>query len=45
MQNLKSLTLDSKYDDILKTSNGQIRSILMLLVDGGLDENPRHLKT
>src|SRR6266498_3071178 len=39
MQDLESLTLDSKYDDILKT-NGQIRPIWMLLVDGGPDENP-----
>ncbi|CAB4441827.1 unnamed protein product [Rhizophagus irregularis] len=44
MQDLESLTLDSKYDDMLKTSNGQIRPIWMLLVDGGPDENPRHLK-
>jgi hypothetical protein len=44
MQDLKSLTLDFKYDDMLKTSNGQIRPIWMLLVDGGLDKNPRHLK-
>jgi hypothetical protein len=43
MQDLENLTLNSKYDDTLKT-NRQIRSIWMLLVDGGPDENPRHLK-
>jgi hypothetical protein len=43
MHYLESLTLDSKYDDALKI-NGQIRSIWMLLVDGGPDKNPRHLK-
>src|SRR6266498_3912665 len=44
MQDLESLTLDSKYDDMLKTSNRQIWPIWMLLVDGGPDKNPRHLK-
>ncbi|CAJ0641515.1 2201_t:CDS:1 [Entrophospora sp. SA101] len=43
MQDLKSLTLDPQYDDVLKT-NGEIRPIWVLLVDGGPDENPRHLK-
>ncbi|CAJ0639169.1 5463_t:CDS:2 [Entrophospora sp. SA101] len=44
MQDLESLTLDPQYDDLLKT-NGAIRPIWVLLVDGGSDENPRHLKT
>nr|CAG8683580.1 15397_t:CDS:2 [Entrophospora candida] len=43
MQDLESLTLDPQYDDVLKT-NGEIRPIWVLLVDGGPDENPRHLK-
>ncbi|CAJ0852650.1 2716_t:CDS:2 [Entrophospora sp. SA101] len=43
MQDLESLTLDPQYDDVLKT-NGEIRPIWMLLVNGGPDENPRHLK-
>ena len=43
MQDLESLALNSQYDDALKT-NGQIRPIWILLVDGGPDENPRHLK-
>ncbi|GBB91411.1 hypothetical protein RclHR1_01870006 [Rhizophagus clarus] len=43
MQVLENLTLDPKYNDILKT-NREIRLIWMLLVDGGLDENSRHLK-
>ncbi|GBC33693.2 hypothetical protein GLOIN_2v1783204 [Rhizophagus irregularis DAOM 181602=DAOM 197198] len=41
--NLKNLTLDPKYNDVLKT-NEEIRPIWVLLVDGGLDKNPRHLK-
>ncbi|CAJ0643233.1 11507_t:CDS:2 [Entrophospora sp. SA101] len=41
--NLESLTLDPQYDDVLKT-NGEIRPIWVLLVDGGPDENLRHLK-
>ncbi|CAB5209624.1 unnamed protein product [Rhizophagus irregularis] len=43
MQDLENLTLDPKYNDVLKT-NGEIRPIWVLLVDGGPDENPRHLK-
>ncbi|PKB99677.1 hypothetical protein RhiirA5_429331 [Rhizophagus irregularis] len=43
MQDLNSLTMDSKYDDVLKI-NGNIRPIWILLVDGGPDENPRFLK-
>ncbi len=37
MQDLESLTLDPKYNDVLKT-NGEIRPIWVLLVDGGPDE-------
>jgi len=43
MQDLERLTLDPQYNDILKT-DGEIRPIWVLLVDGGPDENPRHLK-
>ncbi|CAB4421627.1 unnamed protein product [Rhizophagus irregularis] len=43
MQDLESLASNSQYDDALKT-NGMIRPIWILLVDGGPDENPRHLK-
>ncbi|PKB92170.1 hypothetical protein RhiirA5_445748 [Rhizophagus irregularis] len=43
MQDLENLTLDPKYNDVLKT-NEEIRPIWVLLVDGGLDKNPRHLK-
>ena len=43
MQDLESLILDPQYDDVLKT-NGETRPIWVLLVDGGPDENPRHLK-
>ena len=43
MQDLESLASNSQYDDVLKT-NGTIRPIWILLVDGGPDENPRHLK-
>ena len=43
MQDLKSLTLDPQYDDVLKADE-EIRPIWILLVDGGPDENPRHLK-
>ncbi len=43
MQDLESLTLDPKYNDVLK-KNGEIRPIWVLLVDGRPDENPRHLK-
>ncbi|CAB4406867.1 unnamed protein product [Rhizophagus irregularis] len=43
MQDLESLVLDSQYNDVLK-KNGEIRPIWVLLVDGGPDENPRHLK-
>ncbi|CAB4437126.1 unnamed protein product [Rhizophagus irregularis] len=43
MQDLESLVLDPQYNDVLKT-NGEIRSVWVLLVDGGPDENPRHLK-
>jgi hypothetical protein len=43
IQDLINLTINSKYDDILK-ANGQIRPIWILLVDGGPDENPRYLK-
>ena len=43
MQDLENLALDPKYNDVLKT-NGEIRPIWVLLVDGGPDENPRHLK-
>ncbi|CAI2197250.1 6766_t:CDS:2, partial [Funneliformis geosporum] len=43
MQDLERLTLDPQYNDTLKT-DGEIRPIWVLLVDGGPDENPRHLK-
>src|SRR6266542_6118614 len=43
MQDLKSLASNSQYNDVLKM-NGTIRPIWILLVDGGPDENPRHLK-
>ena len=43
MQDLESLVANSRYTDTLK-ANGQIRPIWILLVDGGPDENPRHLK-
>ena len=43
MQDLKNLSLNIQYDNVLKT-DGEIRPIWVLLVDGGLDENPRHLK-
>ncbi|PKY60731.1 hypothetical protein RhiirA4_431338 [Rhizophagus irregularis] len=43
MQDLESLVLDPQYDDVLKTGR-EIRPIWVLLVDGGPDENPRHLK-
>lgn len=43
MQDLENLALDPKYSDVLKT-NGKVRPIWVLLVDGGPDENPRHLK-
>ena len=43
MEDLECLTQDSQYDDVLKF-NGEIRPIWVLLVDGGPDENPRHLK-
>ncbi|CAG8786570.1 13170_t:CDS:2 [Cetraspora pellucida] len=43
MQDLRSLTLDPQYDDVLKF-NEQIKPIWILLVDGGPDENPKHLK-
>ncbi|PKB95214.1 hypothetical protein RhiirA5_437132 [Rhizophagus irregularis] len=43
MQDLKSLTSDPQYDDALKI-NREIRPIWILLVDGGPDENSRHLK-
>ncbi|CAI2198569.1 19150_t:CDS:1, partial [Funneliformis geosporum] len=43
MQDLESLILDPQYDDTLK-ADGEIQPIWILLVDGGPDENPRHLK-
>src|SRR6266498_1046214 len=43
MQDLINLTMNSKYDDILKAS-GQIQPIWILLVDGESDENPKYLK-
>ncbi|PKC03466.1 hypothetical protein RhiirA5_423714 [Rhizophagus irregularis] len=43
MQDLESLLSNSQYDDVLKTDE-TIRPIWILLVDGGPDENPRHLK-
>jgi len=43
MEDLECLTQDSQYDDVLKF-NGEIQLIWVLLVDGGPDENPRHLK-
>ncbi|GBC10440.1 hypothetical protein RclHR1_09630004 [Rhizophagus clarus] len=43
MQDLENLALDPKYNDVLKT-NGEIRPIWVLLVDGDLDKNSRHLK-
>ncbi|CAI2196693.1 7919_t:CDS:1, partial [Funneliformis geosporum] len=43
MQDLKSFISNSQYNDVLKT-NGMVRPIWILLVDGELDENPKHLK-
>ncbi|PKC07250.1 hypothetical protein RhiirA5_500808 [Rhizophagus irregularis] len=43
MSDLNSLIQDSQFDGILKI-NGQIKPIWILLVDGGPDENPRHMK-
>ncbi|GBC42560.2 uncharacterized protein LOC112905893 [Rhizophagus irregularis DAOM 181602=DAOM 197198] len=43
MQDLESLLSNSQYDYVLKTDE-TIRPIWILLVDGGPDENPRHLK-
>ncbi|GBC23550.2 hypothetical protein GLOIN_2v1766467 [Rhizophagus irregularis DAOM 181602=DAOM 197198] len=43
MSDLNSLIQDSQFDRILKI-NGQIKPIWILLVDGGPDENPRHMK-
>ncbi|EXX58145.1 hypothetical protein GLOIN_2v1783204 [Rhizophagus irregularis DAOM 181602=DAOM 197198] len=43
MQDLKNLALNPKYSDVLKT-NGEVRPIWVLLVNGGPDEDPRHLK-
>ena len=43
MSDLNSLTQDNRFDEILKV-NGQIKPIWILLVDGGPDENPRHMK-
>src|SRR2546430_7648818 len=43
MSDLNSLTQDARFDEILKT-DGQIKPIWILLVDGGPDENLRHMK-
>ncbi|GBC47991.2 uncharacterized protein LOC106141435 [Rhizophagus irregularis DAOM 181602=DAOM 197198] len=43
MSDLNSLVQDSRFDEILKV-NEQIKPIWILLVDGGPDENPRHMK-
>jgi hypothetical protein len=43
MSDLNSLTQDNQFDEILKI-NGRIKPIWILLVDGGPDENPRHMK-
>ena len=43
MQDLESLSLNDQYNDMLKTDR-EIRPIWVLLVDGGSDENSRHLK-
>ncbi|CAB4415079.1 unnamed protein product [Rhizophagus irregularis] len=43
MSDLNSLTQDSRFDEILKV-NGQIKPIWIILVDGGPDKNPRHMK-
>ncbi|CAG8764523.1 12007_t:CDS:2 [Gigaspora margarita] len=43
MQNLKSLMLDSQFNDILKF-NEQIKPVWILIVDSGPDENFRYLK-
>jgi hypothetical protein len=43
MDDLNSLTQDSRFDGILKV-DGQIKPIWVLLVDGGPDENLRHMK-
>ena len=43
MSDLNSLTQDARFDEILKT-DGQIKPIWILLVDGGPDENSRHMK-
>ncbi|CAI2169224.1 14479_t:CDS:2 [Funneliformis geosporum] len=43
IQDLKRLASNSQYDDMLKI-NGIVRSIWILLVNEGPDENPNHLK-
>jgi len=43
MNDLNSLTQDSRFDGILKV-DGQIKPIWILLVDGGPDENSQHMK-
>jgi hypothetical protein len=43
MNDLNSLTQNSHFDEILKV-DGKIKPIWILLVDGGPDENPRHMK-
>ena len=43
MNDLNSLIQDNRFDEILKV-DGQIKPIWILLVDGGPDENPRHMK-
>ncbi len=43
MQDLKSLTLNPQYEGTLKTDR-KIWLIWILLIDGGSDENSRHLK-
>uniref|UniRef100_U9UPR1 Uncharacterized protein n=1 Tax=Rhizophagus irregularis (strain DAOM 181602 / DAOM 197198 / MUCL 43194) TaxID=747089 RepID=U9UPR1_RHIID len=40
---LNSLTQDSRFDEILKIDS-HIKPIWIILVDGGPDENPRHMK-
>ncbi|GBC14720.2 hypothetical protein GLOIN_2v1766467 [Rhizophagus irregularis DAOM 181602=DAOM 197198] len=41
--NLKSIVSNEKFSSIIKKDN-QVRPIWVLLVDGGPDENPKHMK-
>ncbi|CAB4484081.1 unnamed protein product [Rhizophagus irregularis] len=43
MANLKSIVSNEKFSSIIKKDN-QVKPIWILLVDGGPDENPKHMK-